>query len=296
MISTNAAALLSLTGFILGLINLMILIFVNRKFTYSNFLLSVCIFSFTFLMLLTYLIASGLIVKFPHFFRTASPFIYLIAPSAYLYVRTVLKEEVKFRLFDMLHFIPAIFHFLELSQFYLKSAETKIQILERILVDPDYSLALKEGILPENWHNFLKAILGLIYFSFQFYLIRRYTKENPILDSYQEKIIQWLDWFSLMLIGCYGLLLLSLFANNESYSIHHLLTVVLAVTFFSILVYLFFQPQILYGLNDFSKFKNLAKEIYAHATTYRNLSLSEDQINDYHKKIEKYLEKTLSGQ
>ncbi|TVP43576.1 MAG: AraC family transcriptional regulator [Mongoliibacter sp.] len=290
LISSDIAVILSFSGFLLGSVIVLILISVNPKFTYANFLLAVCVFSFAYLMFVSGLIASGLILKVPHFFRTASPFIYIIAPAAYLYVRTVLDEEVKFSFFDLLHFTPAIFHFVELTPFFLKSAETKINILEIIFIDPDYSLALQEGFLPQKWHSFLKTIIGLIYFSFQFYIIRQYTKKNHILDSYQEKIIQWLDWFTLMLISCYSLLLVSLFTNNESYSIHHLLTVVIASTLLIILIYLFLQPQILYGLADFSESENLANEILSQTTDNRNLSLSADQISDYRYRIEKYLE------
>ncbi len=241
-------------------------------------------------MFVSGLIASGLILKVPHFFRTASPFIYLIAPAAFLYVRTVFNEEESFQLLDALHFIPALFHFLELIPFFLKSAETKKSILEIIFIDPDYSLALSEGILAQNWHAFLKTIIGLVYFSFQYFLIRQYIKEFTPLDSYQKKIIQWLNWFTLVLICCYSLLLISLFTNNESNTIHHLLTVVIASTLLIILVYLFLQPQILYGLANFSESENLAKEILSQPTGNRSLSLSADQISDYRYRIEEYLE------
>jgi len=268
----------------------LILIFVNRKFTYSNLLLALCVFGFAYLMLVGGLIASGLILKAPHFFRTASPVIYLIAPAAFLYVRTVLNEEGNFKLIDSLHFIPAFFHFLELMPFFLKSADTKIEILKIIFIDPDYSLALYEGILPENWHAFLKTIIGLVYFGFQYSLIRQYTKEYTFLDSYQEKIIQWLNWLTLVLTGCYCLLFVSLFTNNESNTIHHLLTVVIASSLLIILIYLFLQPQILYGLANFSESENLAEEIFSQPTDSRNLSLSADLISDYRYRIEKYME------
>ncbi|WP_293016520.1 AraC family transcriptional regulator [Mongoliibacter sp.] len=50
------------------------------------------------------------------------------------------------------------------------------------------------------------------------------------------------------------------------------------------------QPQILYGLADFSESENLANEILSQTTDNRNLSLSADQISDYRYRIEKYLE------
>jgi AraC-like DNA-binding protein len=241
-------------------------------------------------MLVGGLIASGFIIKVPHFFRTASPVIYLISPTAFLYVRSVLNEEKNFKLNDTLHFIPALFHFLELVPFYLESAEMKISILKAIFTNPDSSLLLSEGFLPENFHAFLKTVIGLFYFGIQYYVIRKYKKENVSLDPYQKRIILWLYSFTLVLTICYSILLVGLFTNNESNTIHHLLTVVIAAALLIILIYLFFQPQILYGLADFSESENLAKEFFSQKTDTRSLSLSKDMISEYRYRIEKYLE------
>lgn len=290
MISSNTAIVSSFSGFLLGLVIILILLFANRESSYANFLLAVCVFSFAYLMFVGFLIASELIIQVPHFFRTASPFIYLIAPTAFLYVRSVLNEERNFNFIDILHFIPAVFHFLELVPFFLESAEIKKRILEAIFIEPDYSLALSEGVLPVNFHAYLKTLIGLVYFGFQYSEIRKYKKEQAYLDSYQKKIIHWLNWLTLVLTVCYSLLLVSLFTNNESITIHHLLTVVIAAALLIILSYLFFQPQILYGLANFSESDNLATEIFSQTTDNPGLSLSEDLISDYRYRIEKYLE------
>jgi AraC-like DNA-binding protein len=241
-------------------------------------------------MFVSGLISSGLILKVPHLFRTASPVIYLIAPTAFLYVRSVLKEERRFNLLDSIHFFPALLHFLELIPFYIESAETKMHILEMVLANPDYSLALYEGILPLNWHAFLKTSLGLIYFGFQVFLIWNYTKEFTYLDPYQKKVIAWLKWFTLVLVILYSLLLIGLLVKDEKYVIQHLLTVVLGASLLTILGYLFFRPQILYGISDFSDSKNLTEEIFSQTTGNRAASLSTELISDYQYRIEKYLE------
>jgi AraC-like DNA-binding protein len=290
MINSGLVSIVCFSGFLLGLVIVLILIFVNRKRSYPNLLLAICISSFAFLMFVSGLISSGLIIKVPHFFRTASPVIYLIAPTAFLYVRSVLKEERSFNLLDSIHFLPALFHFLELVPFYIESAETKMRILEMVLANPDYSLALYEGILPLNWHAFLKTSLGLIYFGFQVFLVWNYTKEFTYLDTYQKKVIPWLKWFTLVLVILYSLILIGLIGNDEKYIIQHLLTVVLGASLLTILGFLFFQPQILYGISDFSDSKNLTEEIFSQTTGNRNASLSTELISDYQYRIEKYLE------
>ena len=240
--SSDLAVIFSFSGFLLGLVIVLILIFVNRKLPYHNLLLALCIFSFTYLMFVSSLIWSGLILRVPHFFRTASPVIYLIAPTAFLYVRAALEEEKEFRLIDGLHFLPAFLHFLELAPFFAQSSETKIHILQTVFSDPDYSLAMYEGILPANAHAFLKTGIGLIYFPYQFYLIRMYRQEHTPIDSYQEKVTRWLNLFTLVLTTCYAVLLLGLLMDNEASTVQHLLTVLIGAALLIILAYLFFRP------------------------------------------------------
>ncbi len=290
MTHSEIVSIFCFSGFLLGLVIVIILVFVNRKLPYSNLLLSLCIFSFAFLMFVSGLISSGFIINLPHFFRTASPVIYLIAPTAFLYVRSVLKEERAFSLLDLLHFLPAFLHFLELIPFYMESAETKICILAAIFTNPDYSLALHEGVLPVHMHSNLKTGIGLIYFAFQFSLIRNYTKEYTHLDPYQAKVIPWLKWFTFVLAILYSFLLIGLLSYDGTYIIQNILTIAIGISLLILLGYLFFQPQILYGIADFSDSENLAEEILSQTSTdNRNLALSADLINDYRHKIEEYL-------
>lgn len=314
MFNSELVSIVCFSAFLLGLVIVLILIFVNRKHSHPNLLLALCISSFAFLIFVTAMISSGLIIKVPHLFRTASPVIYVVAPTAFLYVTSVLKEERSFKLLDSIHFLPALLHFLELIPFYIESAETKIRILEvvlanpdfsldlsvdtkmrileGVLANPDYSLAFYKGILPLNWHAFIKNLLGLIYLGLQAFLIWDYTKEFTYLDPYQKKVIPWLKWFTLVRVILYSLLLFIAFlGNDEKYVIQHLLTVALGAALLSILGYLFFQPQILYGISDFSDSENLTEEICPpQATGNRNASLSTELISDYQYRIEKYLE------
>ncbi|TPV34880.1 AraC family transcriptional regulator [Paucihalobacter ruber] len=290
MISADIASFICFSGFLLGVVILLILILANSKRPYYNFLLSLCIFSFTYLMFVSGLIWSGLIIEVPHFFRTASPVIYLIAPAAFLYVRAILEEEEKFKLIDIIHFLPALLHFLEMAPFFFQSAEIKIGILQSIFIDPDYSLAMYEGLLPTNVHAFLKTGIGLVYFLSQFYIIGKYKRKYTPLDSYEAKVVNWLMWFTLILTVSYTLLFIGLLINDENNTVQHFLTVLIGIALLIILGFLFFQPQILYGLSDFSESENLAEDIFSKVANKPSLSLSINQIKDYQHNIEEYLE------
>lgn len=241
-------------------------------------------------MFVSGLIWSGLIIKVPHFFRTASPVIYMIAPTAFLYVRAILQEEQKFKLVDIIHFLPALLHLLEMAPFFFQSAEIKISILQGIFIDPDYSLAMYEGLLPPNVHAFLKSGIGLVYFLFQFHIIGKYKREYTPLDPYQAKVLNWLISFTIILTVCYTALFIGLLINDETNTVQHFLTVLIGIALLIILGFLFFQPQILYGLSDFSESENLAEDVFSKVANKRSLSLSINQIKDYQHTIEEYLE------
>ena len=55
-----------------------------------------------------YFIQPSHINDYPHFFRTVSPFFYLLGPLAYLFQHYLLYPERKFRLVHLLHFLPFI--------------------------------------------------------------------------------------------------------------------------------------------------------------------------------------------
>ncbi len=281
-------ALIPFSGFFLGLVSILILVFVRRPLSYPNRMLSLCLLSLTYLMFVTTLVESDAILKLPHFFRTASPVIYLIAPSAFLYVRAVLEEESRFRLIDGLHFLPALLHFFELVPFYLRPAEVKVEMLRIIQLNLDQELQLQEGILPAYFHAYLKPLLGLVYFTVQIRLIWKYVKENKTLDTYQKAIVYWLSWLTLILTVCYVLLLLTLLSNSPEQTIHHLLTSLISFALLSIVMYLFFSPQILYGLSNYSESKNLVEEILDQQED-RNL-LPPEKVAAYQLQIEEYLE------
>ena len=88
---------------------------------------------------------------------------------------------------------------------------------------------------------------------------------------------------------CYVLLLLTLLSSSPEQTIHHLLTSLIAFALLSIALYLFFSPQILYGLSGFSESNNLVEEIKARPED-RSL-LSPETMAAYQRSIEEYLDR-----
>ena len=75
---------------------------------FSSRILAVFFIANTWCALAYLLIISNWIIYIPHFYKTAAPFNFLIPLLGYLYIRTLLKNEVAFQKYDWLHFIPFV--------------------------------------------------------------------------------------------------------------------------------------------------------------------------------------------
>jgi len=240
--------ILSTTGICLGVLICSILLLANKTQVHANRLLALTVFSLTLAMIQAYLIYSGNLVRFPHFFRVPSPFFYLSLGTSYLYVRSVLNDETSFRKYDLLHFLPAFLHLVEMMPFYLKSETEKRVVIEKLLQEPGQIAQLNEGLLPPYMHNLLRSIIGLIYVGLMIRLLVKASREKS-LKLIQTSSFGWLKWFTaIMTMAVCSVLLILLLPQspyiNKTLGIH--LSVI--ICFVILNFYLFFRPQILYGI------------------------------------------------
>jgi AraC-like DNA-binding protein len=244
----QVSLVLSVTGLCLGILICCILLLANKTQVHANRLLAITVFGLTLAMLQAFLIYTGYLEKFPHFFRIPSPFYYLSLATSYLYVRAVLNDETSFKKYDMIHFLPATLHLVELMPFYLKSGDEKREIIQRLLQDPGQIVQLNEGMLPPYIHNLIRSTLGIIYFIL---MVRLLVKASRVHNKVmlQSASFMWLKWFTgLVGLAALSILLILLVPSsvqvNKTLSVHFSVIVCFVVLNF----YLFFKPQILYGI------------------------------------------------
>src|SRR5262245_55893628 len=118
-----------LGGVFCGFVTSLILFTQSRYQLHANRLLSIVIFSIGWYAVLYLLIQTGWLNAVPGIYRIGSPLYYLGPPCAYLYMRSVIMNETRFRKWDWLHFLPAILHVIDLLPFYFADAETKRQVV-----------------------------------------------------------------------------------------------------------------------------------------------------------------------
>ena len=202
------------------------------------------------------LIHSGWILQVPFMFKTAAPVNFLIPPFAYIYIRSVLKDEQKFTAKDYLHFIPAFFVFVNYIPVYFMPALQKQELLQNILKDFSLSYLTGNGYIGEKYLFFARMAQSIVYLFFQWKLVVGYKKEL-LLDKYEghtNEVINWLKTFNwLFSSSILGYIVLFIIISSDpslakSEQIMLIPGYILSFSFLGLSSYLLVQPQVLFGL------------------------------------------------
>ena len=126
--------------------------------------------------LLTYFLwfQAGYILQFPHLLRTVSPLMYLTGPFFYFYVRNTLSGRKGLAKKDLVHFVPAILHFIDLMPFYLLSGEEKLEIATLIVADLNSLHWNASGMVDIAFHYMFRLALLLGYYLYALVLLGRH--------------------------------------------------------------------------------------------------------------------------
>ena len=202
------------------------------------------------------LIHSGWILQVPFMFKTAAPVNFLIPPFAYIYIRSVLKDEQKLRAKDYLHFIPAFLVFVNYIPVYFMPALQKQELLQNIMQDFSLSYLTENGYIREKYLFFARMFQSIVYLFFQWKLVVAYKKEL-LLDKYEghtNEVIKWLktfNWlFSSTILG-YIILFIIISSDPSLAKSEQIMLIpgyILAFSFLGFSTYLLVHPQVLFGL------------------------------------------------
>lgn len=246
----------SQAGILCGFLSIYILLFrKNAHRSYSDYLLSAFIFFQCWAALAYILVFTGTIIEAPFIFKTASPINLLIPPLGYLYVRSVLYNEMRLVLRDLLHFIPFTFFLVIYSPFFLAPSEYKMEIILAVLQDKNVLIERQLGLLPETYFHAVRLGQDVIYLILQWMLILNYNKKNieSTIETQIRQVSRWLKVFTgantLMFIAylAVGVLVILKYDIFEE-QVSLLPNTILGASFFLICVYLLIHPQVLFGL------------------------------------------------
>ncbi len=235
------------------------LVFVSRRKPGPYYFFIAGYFIIAYTLLLNYIAFTGIIVDFPHLYRTASPLQYLSIPLGYFFVLYTIKPGRRFRYYDLLHLLPFLLHVIELLPFYFTSTAEK-NLFVRQSSQSIYTLwnALDGLYFTYREHVSFKGLLMMIYILFQWRQIIRYRKKWDInLQKQNRVLLGWIQFETfLKTLMCIFLFISVSFIHLKS--ILAILPTALMIGYLlSAFVYTMLFPSLLSGIQpvsmDFSK-------------------------------------------
>lgn len=228
----------------------------NTYQVYANRLLSFLLLSNCWSIIGYLLITTNAILYVPILYKTFVPINFLIPPLLYLYTKSVLKNEKTFNKKNWLHFILFLFVFASYIPFYIIPLNEKRQIVENVLNNIALNYVNHDNFIPEWIFYIARNIQFAIYLIMQVLLIKK--NEHLLLanqkNQHTKEVLYWLKVLTALFILIFVsfLIIVFLVASNplkfESNTLLIYPGIVLAVSFFTISVYLLLKPEVLFGL------------------------------------------------
>jgi AraC-like DNA-binding protein len=184
---------------------------------------------------------------------------YVIGPLAFLYVRSILRDNAKFTKYDGLHFIVFAIIFLGRLPHNLASWEEKYKVADLIIGYSWKYLAQSNLInfIPLRINYALKGLHLLLYLIAIWGLIvtNKYKKSSNVVWGNQLKIVKnWLYFFAIIVtflcvfLSSITLIFLNLENKITFQNEGNILFELVFIGFFLLILGLILFPQILYGI------------------------------------------------
>lgn len=236
---------------LLGTVISLILYIVNRNHSFSPKILAAIIFSVAYTLFGFGLAISNEYLNYPHLYRTPYFLTICVSPLTYIYVRSVLEQQFKFKKYDFLFFVPALLLTLQLVPFYILPANEKIKIITPQMVNKSIIAREPEGLLPEGWGLLLRLSynLGVLAATYLLLLKKKKLQRSAQQIEQNKEIFHWLFFLVTVLSASFAVLILEIiFSISRFLDLYRLMAMTVVGMLISICFYLLVKPNILYGL------------------------------------------------
>lgn len=232
-----------------ALLAAIVLIFVNKDRQHSNRLLALILILFAVQHILLMLLFTGYMLKVPWLVRVFAPTTFLIAPAAYLYFRSVVHNEMKFKKWDFLLCIPALLTIINFLPYYLLPLSEKVELLQQTFYSqtphPDPGI----GYLPSNAFYVLRILWSATWIFMGYRLLIRFKNSMPATVVHTNTaLLRWMLTFNHLLMAILLSVLMKIIIPVFKNSTITPSDILLGITVLVICLQLFFKPQILYGV------------------------------------------------
>jgi AraC-like DNA-binding protein len=238
-----------LVSFLLALLAAYLLLWVNNERKHSNRLLAFVLFLFAVQNLMFILLFSRLMLEIPWLLRIFGPSTFLIGPLTFLYIRSVLNDELKFKKYDWLLIIPAFLALINFIPYYLLPTHEKINYLNDNFYNKAQSQDSGKGMLPSIIYYVIRICWSGVFLFLGFQLISSFRKRNTTALLAQNKILlKWLFTFNCLLAAVLIVTVFKIFIPTIKNTRLTVADLLLGATILFICLQLFMRPQILYGI------------------------------------------------
>lgn len=287
---------------LLGLLISGVLFFANKETSFPARMMAGFLTSLSLVGLNNALMATEFFFRMPHLWRAVSFASFLPPAFSFLYVRSVLNQEYRFRRYDWLLFIPALLYILTMLPFYLQPAGVKMELINRIVADNNLIAQEPENLLPGSMSTMARTFYGLGTSIAMALLLKRWKNRlalDPTHSANNMAHFRWLTLFTGVVWLLYFVVFFVILSHiNQWLHTWDLVAFIISITVLFIAVSLLARPTILYGMRGwlqqeapFSTPDQTHKPVVGEDSKnpVRKTTLSISQGDEIRQKIEDYL-------
>ncbi len=222
---------------IVGFATSFMVLFSKKNYSRS-FFLGLFLFSLAVVSVYNFYLSANTFKPFPDLFMITKSFIFLVAPSAFLYVRSVLFSDKIFRKYDWLHFLPFIFYF----------SLTLVVWVDRYF---DLPIINSLSVRIKSPFSTLSLTIWLLYAFCQTMMILNYDLKKYNINQFNRiKVLSWIRLYNLMILFLFSTLFVHYFLVNRVDSIDFSCYILISSVLVFTVGWLYFKPQIFYDTNE----------------------------------------------
>ncbi len=186
-----------------------------------------------------------------------APFYVLSGPALYFYVRGLITDDFKLYKKDLVHFIPFVLFFINLSGYFFSSWDYKINYAAQVILNPANVVKVNTLFISSQINFIIRPILGIAYTVYSLIIYFNHFKIDKSNDSQTKLISTWLKLLLLIVLTIYisflfftliGFETLDYGLSLSAGSFYLYITILALLTLNASLL---FFPNILYGLPQF---------------------------------------------
>ncbi len=212
-------------------------------------IISIQFFLIAFLLIAVIFLNPTLLYKYPHFFRVASPLVYTLSPTAFLFHYYFLRPEKRFNYYFLLIYLPFIIQIEENFKFYLLPAEFKLKEIQLFFQNRNFFYHSSQYVwFPPMVHTYLKIIQYIVFGFFMGLDIYLFSSGQLSIKPMKGSLVKaWLIGnFLFRLCTILFLIYAYIFHFSPSSSTNGIEFVLILEVIF-ILLFLMFNPSLLDG-------------------------------------------------